>query len=93
MASLKKLKQTTAQWGYLHRSANGQLLRLKKSAEEMDCTVPVYREAVIGEVHGAVLACKDAKLVAVAAGKFVDPLKCTDNLTNMIEARLPKCEK
>ena len=62
-------------------------------AEEMDCTVPVYREAVIGEVHGAVLACKDAKLVAVAAGKFVDPLKCTDNLTNMIEARLPKCEK
>ncbi|MEE0462411.1 hypothetical protein [Blautia hydrogenotrophica] len=36
MASLKKLKQTTAQWGYLHRSANGQLLRLKKSAEEMD---------------------------------------------------------
>ncbi len=62
-------------------------------AEEMNCTVPSYREAVIGEVRGGILACENAKLVAVADAKFADPLKCTDNLTNMIEARLPKKTK
>ena len=61
-------------------------------AEEMDCVVPVYRESVIGEVRGGVLTCAGAKLVPVAGGAFVDPLKCTDNLTNMISARLPHAE-
>ena len=62
-------------------------------AEDMNCNIPSYREAVIGEVRGGVLACENAHLAAVADAKFADPLKCTDNLTNMIEARLPKKTK
>lgn len=61
-------------------------------AEEMNCVLPIYRNSVIGEIYGGVLACKGAKLVAVEDGAFAAPLKNSDNLTNMIDARLPHKE-
>lgn len=58
---------------------------------EMDDCVPAYKEAVIDEVLGGVLApSEDAKLVAVEDGAFADPLACTDSLMNVITERIPK---
>ena len=58
---------------------------------EMNDKVPAYKYAEIDEVLGGVLVPTDeAKLVAVADGKFADPIKCTDSLMNVIAERLPK---
>lgn len=58
---------------------------------EMDNTVLTYKYAEPGAILGDVLApISDAKLVAVADGKFVEPLACTDSLMNVIAGRLPK---
>ncbi|MDO4745206.1 MAG: molybdopterin-dependent oxidoreductase, partial [Bacillota bacterium] len=57
---------------------------------EMDDMVPSYKYAELDEVLGGVLTPADAKLVPVADGAFVDPLKCTDSLMNVIAERLPK---
>ena len=54
-------------------------------------TVPAYKYAELDEVLGGVLApAEDARLAAVADGKFADPVKCTDSLMNVIAERLPK---
>ena len=58
-------------------------------SDEMNDKLPVYRYAEMGEIYGGVLACKDAKLVAVKDAAFVAPLRSTDHLMNMIDARLP----
>jgi len=60
---------------------------------EMDDTVPTYKYAEIGEITGGVLSPKDPEFVVVADAKFTDPLKCTDNLMNMITERLPEPAK
>ena len=62
-------------------------------SDEMNEKLPVYRYAEMGEISGGVLECKDAALVAVEDGAFVAPLTCTDHLTNMIDAKLPKASK
>ncbi len=59
-------------------------------AQEMNSELSVYRCGVIGEILEGVLSCEDAVLLPAADGKFTDPLKCTDNLMNMIDERLPK---
>ena len=59
-------------------------------SKEMDDMVPSYKYAELDEILGGVLTPADAKLVAVADGAFVDPLKCTDSLMNVIKERLPK---
>ena len=57
----------------------------------MNDKVPAYKYAEIDEVLGGVLVpTAEAKLVAVADGKFADPIKCTDSLMNVIAERLPK---
>ncbi|OUO76007.1 molybdopterin oxidoreductase [Blautia sp. An249] len=58
-------------------------------SEDLNCVSDVYRNSYIGEIYGGVLNCENRKLVAVADGTFVAPLKNTDNLTNMIDERLP----
>ena len=58
---------------------------------EMDDMVPSYKNAELGEVLGGVLTpAGEAKLIAVADGKFADPIKCTDSLMNVIAERLPR---
>jgi formate dehydrogenase major subunit len=59
-------------------------------SKEMDDLVPRYKYAEIGEVLGGVLEPVNPKFVAVKDGAFVDPMKSTDNLMNVINARLPK---
>ena len=60
-------------------------------SDEMYDTVPAYKYAEMDEVLGGVLAPTEAaKLVAVADGKFADPIKCTASLMNVIAERLPK---
>jgi formate dehydrogenase major subunit len=58
---------------------------------EMEVKLPYYRYAELGETNGGVL-CENVKatLQVVQKGKFVDQLKNTDNLMNMISAKLPK---
>lgn len=58
---------------------------------EMEAALPNYRYAELGEINGGVL-CENVKatLQTVGAAKFADPLKVTDNLMNMIVAKLPK---
>ena len=58
-------------------------------SEDLNCVSDVYRNSYIGEIYGGVLNCENRKLVAVADGTFAAPLKNTDNLTNMIDERLP----
>jgi len=60
---------------------------------EMDDAVPTYKYAEIGEITGGVLSPKDPEFVVAGDAKFTDPLKCTDNLMNMITERLPKPAK
>ena len=62
-------------------------------SDEMNDKLPLYRYAEMGQIYGGVLECKGAKLVPAEDGVFVAPLKCTDYLTNMIDARLPKAAK
>ena len=61
-------------------------------SDEMNDKLPVYRYAEMGEVYGGVLACADAQLAAVKDAAFVAPLRCTDNLMNMIDERLPEAK-
>ncbi|MCD7868934.1 MAG: FAD-dependent oxidoreductase [Clostridiales bacterium] len=58
-------------------------------SEEMNERLDFYRNGEIGQVTGGVLDCAGAKLAAVEDGVFVDPLRCTDHLMNMIDERLP----
>ncbi len=58
----------------------------------MDDAVPTYKYAEI-EITGGVLSPKDPEFVVAGDAKFTDPLKCTDNLMNMITERLPKPAK
>lgn len=61
---------------------------------EMDDLLPKYKYAEVGEILGGVIEpAEDATFVAVGDAKFVDPLKCTDSLMNMISERLPKMAK
>ncbi|MDR2087879.1 MAG: FAD-dependent oxidoreductase [Clostridiales Family XIII bacterium] len=59
-------------------------------SREMDDLLPVYRYAAPGEVAGGVLVPEKAALVVVTDGALADRLPRTDNLMNMIDARLPK---
>lgn len=59
-------------------------------SDEMNEKLPIYRDSEIGEIRGGVLACEGAKLVPAQEGTLIAPLKCTDNLTNMIDERLPE---
>lgn len=58
-------------------------------SREMYDKIPSYRHKKVGEVYGGVLKPDNPKFVVVDKAKFVDPHKCTDNLMNMIEGRLP----
>ncbi|MBN7772744.1 FAD-dependent oxidoreductase [Clostridium aminobutyricum] len=57
---------------------------------EMDDALPRYKYAEVGEVFGGTLAPVDAKFVVVGDTAFVAPMKNTDDLMNIISARLPK---
>ncbi len=65
---------------------------------EMDDSLPRYKYAEIGEILDGVLSPIDPKFVVVdetkctcgCGGKMVNPLRCTDNLMNVIAERLPK---
>jgi len=59
-------------------------------SKEMDDLIPRYKYAEIGEILGGVLAPVNPQFVVVEDGAFVAPLKSTDNLMNVITARLPK---
>ncbi len=58
---------------------------------EMEVALPYYRYAEIGEINGGIL-CENvqAKLQIVDKAKFVDKLKLSDNLMNMIISKIPK---
>ena len=56
---------------------------------EMEDVIYKYKYAEVDEVFGGVLAPENIKLVPVAAkAKFVEPVKSTDCLMNMISDRL-----
>ncbi len=57
---------------------------------EMEDVLPAYKYGELYEIYGGVLTPAEPQLVTVADAKFVEPLKCTDNLMNMIADRLPK---
>lgn len=59
-------------------------------SEEMDDQLLKYRYSEIGQVFGGVYVLEKTTLVVIDDAKFVAPLKCTDNLMNMISERLPK---
>jgi formate dehydrogenase major subunit len=58
-------------------------------SSEMEDQLPVYRYTGLGEVFGGVLTPTELNLTVAADGKLVDKLASSDNLMNMIEARLP----
>lgn len=57
---------------------------------EMEDILPKYKYAEIGEVLGGTLEPVEPKFVVVDKTAFVEPLRCTDDLMNIISARLPK---
>ena len=57
---------------------------------EMDDQLYKYKYAEMGEVFGGVLAPEKASLKVVGDAAFADPMDSTDNLMNVISARLPK---
>lgn len=57
---------------------------------EMDDNEPLYKYAEVGEILDDVIAPEFAEFVVVEDGVFVDPLKSTDALMNLIDERLPK---
>nr|WP_027398155.1 molybdopterin-dependent oxidoreductase [Anaerovorax odorimutans] len=57
---------------------------------EMTDQLLKYKYSEIGEIFGGVFKAEKITLVPVKDGNFVDPIKCTDNLMNMINERLPK---
>ena len=59
-------------------------------SEEMEDEFPKYKYTSIDDVYEGVFKPEATKLVPVKNGKMVDMLACTDNLMNMIDARLPK---
>jgi formate dehydrogenase major subunit len=59
-------------------------------SSEMEDQLPAYRHTEIDEISGGVLAPKDPCLKAVKGGKLVDRMAPSDNLMNMIDARLPE---
>lgn len=60
---------------------------------EMDDTLPRYKYAEVGEVLGGTLEPVDAKFVVASDAAFVAPMKNTDDMMNIISARLPKPAK
>ncbi|MGN0712109.1 MAG: FAD-dependent oxidoreductase [Anaerovoracaceae bacterium] len=60
---------------------------------EMDDMLPRYKYAEIGEILGGVLEPLDPEFAVVNDGVFAEPLKCTDDLMNIIAERLPSCRK
>lgn len=60
---------------------------------EMDDMLPRYKYAEIGEILGGVLEPLDPEFAVVNDGAFAEPLKCTDDLMNIIAERLPSCRK
>jgi len=59
-------------------------------SREMDDLLLSYRYAQIGEVLGGALSCEDPTLVPVEKAAFVEEMKNSDNLMNMMDERLPK---
>lgn len=59
-------------------------------SREMDDVLLSYKYAEIGEVFGGVLPCEEPTLTAVKKSAFVEEMKNTDNLMNVIDERLPK---
>ncbi|QIB69842.1 FAD-dependent oxidoreductase [Aminipila butyrica] len=59
-------------------------------SQEMNDLLPKYKYAEIGEVLGGTLEPLAPKFVTVKTGAFTDPLRSTDDLLNIIMARLPK---
>lgn len=57
---------------------------------EMDDILPKYKYAEVGEILGGTLEPVNPKFVVVSASSFVQPHRCTDDLMNIIAARLPK---
>ncbi len=57
---------------------------------EMESVLPKYKNAKIGEVYGNILTPINPKFVVVNDAKLVQIHKCTDNLMNVINKRLPK---
>lgn len=57
---------------------------------EMDNQLYKYKYAEIGEILGGVLAPEKPILQVVNKAEFVNPLKSSDNLMNVISKRLPK---
>ena len=57
---------------------------------EMEDVLPKYKYAKLGEVYGNVLSPINAKFIVVNDGEFINIHKCTDNLMNVINERLPK---
>ena len=58
--------------------------------DEMVDNIPAYRDAQLGEVLVGVEVPKAPKFAVVEKAKMYDPLKCTDNLMNVMAERLPK---
>ena len=59
-------------------------------ARELDAKISAYEFAQRGEVIGNVLTPTAPKLMPAEGNVFGDRLTCTDNLMNMIQARLPE---
>lgn len=59
-------------------------------SREMDDVLLSYKYAEIGEIFGGVLPCEEPTLTAVRKSAFVEEMKNTDNLMNVIAERLPK---
>ncbi len=57
---------------------------------EMEDLLPKYKYAELGEIFGGVLEPVEPKFVTIGDAEFVSPKRCTDDLMNIISARLPK---
>ena len=57
---------------------------------EMEDTLPTYKNSKLGQITGNVLSPIDPRFIVVDEGKFVEEHKCSDNLMNVINDRLPK---
>ncbi|MGI6204320.1 MAG: FAD-dependent oxidoreductase [Anaerovoracaceae bacterium] len=58
-------------------------------SEEMNRTLPLYRDAEMDEVLGGVLVPGDVKFKAAEEAKLIDELACTDALMNRVAASIP----
>ena len=58
---------------------------------EMECKLDFYRNSDLDEIYGGVL-CENvkARLAVIGDVKFAEPMRSTDQLLNMIAAKLPK---